>query len=261
MSTSGGSKEDSVERIIPYKNPDGTIIDVTLYYPVNKSKKAYIIKDYFHEKAGKDIRYKFYNIYLDKNGQYIPNEVFQSYKGNYGFIRHAKGKGQDVDSIWITPPNNQMIASAEKRKTDFFNQVGKAASDFNIKDLSGKGYKLSTMKGKVVVLKFWFTNCAPCVKEIPELNALKQELDSRNDIVFIAPALDDAGSLKTFLQQQNFGFPVVPAARELVDQFLVEFYPTHVVIDKSGIIRYVHSDYSDKSVNMLKAAILNELQK
>mgnify|MGYP001352938080 CR=1 FL=1 len=259
MGTSDGSKEDSVEQILPYKNPDGTTTDVTLYYPVDKSKKAYILKDYFHEKAGKMVRYKFYNIYLDKKGQYIPNEVFQSYKGNYGFIKHAKGRGQHLDTIWITPPTSQMIVDAAKRKSDFSKQVGKPAGEFTIKDMTGKEYVLSSLKGKVVVLKFWFINCAPCVKEIPELNALKEELGSRNDIVFLAPALDESAALKKFLQQKAFGFAVAPAARKLVDHFKVEYYPTHVIIDKAGVIRYLSNNYTEKSVSELKAAILKLL--
>lgn len=259
MGVSDGSKEDSVEQILPYKNPDGTTTDVTFYYPVDQSKKAYILKDYFHEKAGKMVRYKFYNIYLDKNGQYIPNEVFQSYKGNYGFIKHARGRGQHVDTIWITPPNGKMIADAAKRKTDFSNQTGKPAGEFTIKDITGKEYKLSSLKGKVVVLKFWFINCAPCVKEMPELNALKKELGKRDDLVLLAPALDATESLKKFLLQEKFDFPVVPSARKLADQFNVEFYPTHIVIDKRGTIQYIHNDYSEKSVGYLKAAILKLL--
>lgn len=59
---------------------------------------------------------------------------------------------------------------------------------FEIKDLTGKTVHLEALKGKVVVLNFWFVECKPCVSEIPELNELVFDFQ-KEDIVFMALAL------------------------------------------------------------------------
>jgi thiol-disulfide isomerase/thioredoxin len=63
--------------------------------------------------------------------------------------------------------------------------VGCEAPEFDVVAVDGKRLKLSALKGKVVVLNFWFIGCAPCIAELPALNKLVDEYKGE-DVVFIA---------------------------------------------------------------------------
>src|SRR5689334_20144574 len=63
--------------------------------------------------------------------------------------------------------------------------------DFSLKDLNGKTVKLSSLKGKVVILDFWASWCVPCKKEIPNLDVLAAAYKTnKKDIVIIAVNID-----------------------------------------------------------------------
>ena len=61
---------------------------------------------------------------------------------------------------------------------------GERALDFIVTTINGEHIKLSELRGKVVVLNFWFTKCGPCKLEIPDLNGLVNEFKDK-DVVFL----------------------------------------------------------------------------
>ena len=65
---------------------------------------------------------------------------------------------------------------------------GEMASDFSFTDLKGRSHRLSDFKGKVVILNFWASWCAPCVKEFPDL--LKIAKVYEDDVAFVAVSSD-----------------------------------------------------------------------
>ncbi len=85
------------------------------------------------------------------------------------------------------------------------------------------------------MLHFWFIGCAPCRAEIPGLNKLVSEFKDK-EVVFIAFALDEEKALQTFLKETEFRYHIVPNSQEVVKQFEVSVFPTHIIIDKEGRI-------------------------
>ena len=123
-------------------------------------------------------------------------------------------------------------SSAEKKSV--------AAPAFNLTSLDGKIFELASLRGKVVVLNFWFTGCVPCVAEMPKLNELVEKFKD-SDVVFIAPTWDSKTVLQTFLKNHTFKYNIVPSAMSLI----VKTYssgtgdvamPTNIIIDKEGNI-------------------------
>ena len=115
-----------------------------------------------------------------------------------------------------------------------------AAPAFSVTSLEGERFELAALRGKVVVLNFWFTGCAPCVAEFTELNSLMKDFKGKG-VVFIAPTLDDVTTLKPFLKEHRFIYRVVPSASSLIvstysDDSGNVVFPTHIVIDKEGKI-------------------------
>lgn len=109
--------------------------------------------------------------------------------------------------------------------------------EFDFTDLNGKHYTNESTKGKTVVIKTWFINCQACIAEFPELNELVEKYKDRKDIIFISLALESKIELEEFLKRKMFKYEVVPNQRKFIDEKLnLGIYPTHIILDKNGII-------------------------
>jgi peroxiredoxin len=114
------------------------------------------------------------------------------------------------------------------------------APPFDVTSLQGKTFKLEELKGKYVVLNFWFIHCAPCLRELPQLNKLVTAYGKRN-FVFIAFATDNKYDLESFLKKKPFAYNIIPKGLPVVMKYHdpagsnVSF-PTHVIIDPKGEI-------------------------
>jgi peroxiredoxin len=120
----------------------------------------------------------------------------------------------------------------------------KLAPSFSVTSLEGKTFKLEDLKGKVVVLNFWFTTCPPCKEEIPKLNKIVEENKNR-DVVFLGLAMDNAQKIQSFIKKNPFKYHLVPqgvqalfgdyAEKEKNGSMEIPF-PTHIVINQEGEI-------------------------
>lgn len=110
------------------------------------------------------------------------------------------------------------------------------APDFTLEDTNHIKWNLASLKGKVVVLNFWFTLCKPCIREIPELNEIKA-LYNPNSVVFLALSFDDKYKIESFLKQHEFKFQILPNSRGVNRLYRVDLYPTTIIIDREGFIR------------------------
>lgn len=118
----------------------------------------------------------------------------------------------------------------------FYEEKVDQAPTFSVQALNGESYDLESLKGKVVVLNFWFIGCAPCRIEIPGLNELIEDY-AEQEVVFIAFALDDAKSLEAFLSESPFDYEIIPGAHGVSSLYSVQAFPTHIIIDKMGNVR------------------------
>lgn len=118
--------------------------------------------------------------------------------------------------------------------------VGCEAPNFTATTLAGDTVELYNLKGKIVVLNFWFIACPPCRAEMPGLKQLADTYDEREDVVLLALATDGKEALDKFLQKKEIGFTVIPDARDLSDTYRITGYPTTLVLDKEGKVFSVH---------------------
>jgi peroxiredoxin len=114
------------------------------------------------------------------------------------------------------------------------------APAFNVTSLDGKQFDLASLRGKVVVIDFWFTGCPPCLEELPKLNSLVEEFKNK-DVVFIAPTWDKEPTLRAFLKEHPFKYHIIPNAKDLVLEACRDgngnvIVPVRLVIDREGKI-------------------------
>jgi peroxiredoxin len=132
--------------------------------------------------------------------------------------------------------------------------IGKPIKDFKLTDLKNKTWNSKELKGQVTVINFWFTACKPCILEMPHLNKLVEE-NKTNPIVFIAPAPEEETQIKKFLKKYSFDYNIIPSSLEFITVMGIENFPTHIIIDKEGIIRQVFIGYADDIKEKLQAEI------
>jgi thiol-disulfide isomerase/thioredoxin len=129
-------------------------------------------------------------------------------------------------------------------ETKFF----KTGSVFRFKDMidmNGEQITAESLKGKIVVLNFWFIACPPCRYEMPELNTLVENYKNNKDVIFIAISLDKLADVKKFLTIIPFKYHVVGQSMSLFYLYGVDECPASLVIDKTGIIKFHSQGYGD----------------
>ncbi len=181
--------------------------------------------------------------YLMPDSTVFPIEKLDSLKKVWGRVLFVHNKQDDANGIvhlmkMTDEIKQQLEEQNSKRQQAVASMLDKPSPDFELIDIKGKSWKLSKLRGRIVVLNFWFTSCAPCVEEIPELNKLMAEYDSKS-VVFLGMTFNNADQIKTFLKRHTFNYTLLPNSAEIDKKFHVSMWPTSVVIDRSGYIKLI----------------------
>jgi len=136
-------------------------------------------------------------------------------------------------------------------------EEGDRAPVFSAPALTGDGnIDLGEHRGKIVYLDFWASWCGPCLTSIPEIEEMRAEFPE-DDFQIIAINLDQkAKKALRFLKKNPIGYPSAsdPKGR-LPAQFGVDTMPTSYLIDRDGVIRYVHRGFSRGDGSRLRSEI------
>lgn len=171
-----------------------------------------------------------------------------------------KGEQQISEQIKIQQKN--LNKSAE----EFLN---KPAPDFEFETLDGKKTKLSDYKGKVILLDFWGTWCAPCVAEIPTLRKIYDEFKNKN-FEMISISSDafikklDKNKLQEFTQNKEMIWPQVldDAEQRIHKLYKINSWPSLFLINEKGIIIKTSADLRGPMLgNALKDVFANASSK
>ena len=114
---------------------------------------------------------------------------------------------------------------------------GPANLNFTLKDMNGADFKLAEQKGKVVLMNFWATWCAPCLAEIPEFVKFYEEKKDQG-FVLVGVLTEDSGeNLRAFVTEKKMTYPIVLSKPELEDAFApIPGLPTSVLVARDGSV-------------------------
>jgi peroxiredoxin len=110
--------------------------------------------------------------------------------------------------------------------------------DFTLMDLEGRPVQLRELRGKLVLLNFWATWCAPCLHEMPSMERLYQTF-KETEFALLAVSMDRQGEevAKPFVDNLKLTFPVlVDRTSEVARQYGVRGLPTTYLIDPDGLL-------------------------
>ncbi len=116
---------------------------------------------------------------------------------------------------------------------------GETAPNFVMPTLDGHTFRLEDYGGRVVVLNFWATWCAPCRVEIPDLIEMQSELgEARVRFVGISVDHEPEGVVRAFVEEAGINYPIVIDDGTVSDRYGgVYALPMTFVIDRDGVIR------------------------
>lgn len=116
-------------------------------------------------------------------------------------------------------------------------RIGTAAPDFIVQDADRK-VEIRAFRGKIVLLNFWATWCAPCVEEMPSLVQLQQRMKDKG-VTVVAVSVDvDNDAYHNFLKDHRIDLLTVRDPDQKANNLYGTFkFPETYIIDRNGVVR------------------------
>ena len=139
--------------------------------------------------------------------------------------------------------------------------VGSIAPNFELKDVKGNRWKLTDLKGKVVLLVFFSVHCPHCRKELPAVNELF--LKYANDglmVLGICVDMEGVEPVRKIQKELKIDFPLLVDDRGIFFVYEVSGVPRNVIIDKEGKIYDISEGYAEGEEVVLEDKIVQLLR-
>ena len=140
--------------------------------------------------------------------------------------------------------------------------LGNKGPDFSRKPVTGgDAVSFRSLKGKVAIVDFWATWCEPCKKSFPKLEALSDKYkDNGFEIVGISED-DDKDGIKSFASELGAEFPLIwDENKSIASKWQPKSMPSTFVVDRKGIVRFVHLGYHDGEEAEIEKEVKSLLQ-
>lgn len=146
-----------------------------------------------------------------------------------------------------------LIAQGKELRTfpDLQNKLDIRFPIEHFKNMKGQNYSPEYLKGKPTFINFWSTTCAPCLKEIPILNKLKESLGDK--VNFIGITYDNKEKVDKFLQTHSYSFQqITDAGPQLKTFFVIQRYPVSFIIDKNGNTKEIIGIIDEQKLSLIE---------
>ena len=127
--------------------------------------------------------------------------------------------------------------------------AGDPAPPFDLPLVGGGRVTLASLQGRTVLLDFWATWCPPCLLEIPELNAVSQDVAGSGTRV-LAISVDGLTleALAQWVGEKGVLYPVALADTQLATAYGADAFPFHVVLGPDGkVLERLESGFHDRA--------------
>ncbi|MGI4873861.1 MAG: TlpA family protein disulfide reductase [Janthinobacterium lividum] len=203
--------------------------------------------------AAQHVRMTKATVCTDADGSVLSHKAYQNKLKTRMFVtNNAQITNSVITSISLRPapaPDSVRTQAVSPARTYLT-----PAPAFALTDINGQSYTLAALRGKVVVLNFWFIKCGVCQQEMPALKQLTVDYRANPNVVFLSLARENAERLRRYVASKgDFGFAVLPLLHTLAQEFGIEGYPTTAVIDRSGRYAYDKEGYAGNLLYLRQA--------
>ena len=153
----------------------------------------------------------------------------------YDVIRMDESPPEEL-FVFEPPPGAEEVENLGMGGASGPDLSGTVAPDFRLTDLEGRPHRLEKYRGKVVLLDFWASWCAPCRKELPAIEKLHREYGSKGLVVLAVNSEAEKVS-RSFVKKYGYTFTVLTDVEGAVfGDYAVSSIPVTIVIDREGRI-------------------------
>lgn len=153
--------------------------------------------------------------------------------------------------LWLDDPD----CGPEMEKLEAADRA-RLSPEFTLRDLQGKEWSLSALRGKVVMVNFWTAWCVPCTRQLPDLQALYERFGPRG-LAILAVSGDEPDKLRAVAAAGKYTFPVLLDPHHALDrQFALEGIPKTFVYGRDGklVAQAIDRRTNRQFLGMLKLA-------
>jgi peroxiredoxin len=168
--------------------------------------------------------------FRDVAGQRITAEEFARLQKEDKPFTVAKRAGADKELVAVISITTLEAIRANTPPPEKI-QAGQQFPAFALAKLGGGKVDNAALRGRYSLINFYFAQCAPCVKEIPEMNALSK---ARPDLNLVGVTFDSAEDTRKFVAEFKFDWMLLPESKKLIDELGVRTYPSFVLLDPEG---------------------------
>ena len=133
--------------------------------------------------------------------------------------------------------------------------IGSRAPDFALNDPQGKTNRLSDYKGKVVLIDFWATWCAPCQKELPLIQRIYDRYKDEGLVVLTISVDRQQSIVSSYMWENGYTFPVLLADSEVQLAYKVRGIPALFLLDRKGSVRFYQRGFKPRLEEKISGTI------
>jgi len=176
--------------------------------------------------------------------------------------RDAEGVTELNGFLSMPGGDSETVAEARRMVANPLRARAPFAPDFSFMTFQKQDVSNASLRGKVVLVDFWGTWCPPCRESVPALRNLNKKYAGRAFQLVSVSSDDDEDVWKTFIKAERMDWPqYIDLPGEVLHAFKVDSFPTFVVLDKDGVIRFRQSGEGPETEIELEDAINKYLKR
>ena len=149
-----------------------------------------------------------------------------------------KSRGVILAVILVLGITGIILALKSLEHPDKKAAVGLEAPAFEVKDTTGKVWRLADLRGKVVLLNLWASWCETCKEELPSIQNLINIEKDNSKLVFISVLYRDSPEKAiAYLKEKGFAFPLLIDTANIAQLYGITGVPETFIIDKKGTLK------------------------
>ena len=224
---------------------------------ISKNKESLSLKVFHPDEV--DVKNKWKEIYFDDTKNAINKIVFraeldslyQYNEWNLSAIKFNNYTAKDLaDKFVLLTKNYEFTEYQSPSKEENLPLLkGQKVTNFKGEFLNKNNFELSDFYDNIIILDFWYKNCPPCIKSIPQLNNIYKKYKSKNIKLFGINDVDvdsiSRENLLPFIKNMKIMYPTIKVNQTVSNNFKVKGYPTFYIINKKGEVQYSKLGYSE----------------